>query len=250
MNNFFLSSKNITDTESRLKEILNNHSEDYYNRQNIPSQIETAINENMLTTGIMTKFYPSINKSEIKLDTTGEKVICKNSLLFMGDLILLYTPSGDASYCERMKEPCVIPRGKLGCIVGHLNSNDDDEYLFLSYYSPYDMIGLNPSKQGNFKILAMGGVNEYSLRFGLDGLQVVNNGKIMKTELDSFGGDVTESYYTQDEIDDLIQNEVKGSYYTQEEVDNLINNLREELLNQINPDDSNNNENGETDLGE
>lgn len=200
-----MSSRNITDTESRLKQNLTNLSQEFYDNQNITEQIQTTVTENMLTTGIMTKFYPSLNKCEVKLDPTGQKVICKNSLLFMGDLLLLYTPSGDRSYCDNLKEPCVIPRGKLGCIVANINSGDD-EYVFLSYYAPYELIGLNPSKQGNFKILSTGGVNEYSLRFGLDGLQIVNGGRVSKTELDDFGEELEdEEYYTKDEVDALIE---------------------------------------------
>ena len=199
-----MSSRNITDTSSRLKESLVNLSQEVIDNQNIGEQIETAITDSMICTGVMTKFYPALNKCEVKLDTTGERVLCKNSLLFMGDLLLLYTPSGDATYCENLHEPCVIPRGRLGCIVAQLNSGDDD-YLFLSYYAQDEFIGLNPSKQGNMKILALNGVTESSLKFGIDGLNIVSNGEIDTTVLDAWGGEVEpKEYYSKDEIDELF----------------------------------------------
>lgn len=198
-----MNSKNITDTNSRLLTVLNGISQDVYNNQNVENRINEIVQENLISTGKITKYYPSLNKSEVLIDDTNKKVICKNLSFMGGDLMFLYTPVGDRSFCEKLKEPCVIPRGRLSCLVANINSGDD-EYLMLGYYLRDDLVYYNPSKQGNFKILATGSINEYSLKFGMDGLKLVVNDKIEKKEIKGMDTIVTTEEYSKEEIDELL----------------------------------------------
>ena len=197
-------SKNITDTSSRLLSKLQSISEDVYSKQDVEGKIERAVTDSMLTTGNVIKYYPYLNKAMVKLDHSKKTIICKILSIFGGDMLLLYTPVGDRKYCSTMHEPCILPRGQLSCLVAPLNS-DDDEGLLLGYFSRTDLVGFNPSKQGNFKILAFGSLQEYSLRFGINGLKVVTNGKVDKSEINDWGTDVSTKHYTQEEVDKLLE---------------------------------------------
>lgn len=224
-------SKNITDTGSRLLVNLNNVNEQFYQNQRVDDKITNAVLDSMVKTGVMLKYYPSLNKSLIRLDN-GKEVVCKNLSLFGGDLLFFYTPVGDATYCDLLHEPCVVPRGRLDVIVAPLDNNDDKEWIMMGYYHREDIVGVNPSKQGNFKILALGSLQEYSLRFGIDGLEVVTNGKVNKTEVNDFGEDVSDYHYTKDETDNIVQdasdslvNILNEDYYTKNELDTIIQGL-------------------------
>ena len=196
-------SKNITDTSSRLLSKLRSISEDVYAQQDVEGKIDKAVNDSMLTTGTVIKYYPYLNKALVRLDHSKKKVLCKILSLFGGDMLVLYTPVGDRSYCEKLREPCVLPRGQLSCLVAPLNSKDN-EGLLLGYFNRTELVGFNPSKQGNFKILAFGSLQEYSIRFGINGLKVIANGKIDKSEINDWGDDVSSKHYTQKEVDDLL----------------------------------------------
>lgn len=228
-----MNSKNITDTDSRLFEGLSNIVKDVYTQQGIDDKIKNTVEENMITTGYVTKYYPYLNKCEVRLDTTGKKVLCRIGSLFGGDLLFLYTPSGDEGYCRSLNEPCVFPRGRVSCLVANIN-DDTDEYVLINYYFPNELIGLNPSAPGNFKIIAVGGVNEYNIKFGLDGLKITSNGMIETTELDDLDGEISKEHYTKQEIDELlvkmkedILTELQGTSETneneQENIDNTNN---------------------------
>lgn len=197
-----MNSKNITDTGSRLLKNLNNVNQQFYNNQNVEYKINDAVTDSMITVGEVLKVYPALNKSLVRL-FDGRKVVCINNLIMGGDIMLLYTPTGDADYCEYMHEPCVIPRGRLECIVSPFN-NGGDEWLLLGYYDKDEFVGFNPSKNGQFKILAFGSLGEYSIRFGVRGLEIVTHGEIRKTVLDSWGQDITTGMYSKDEVDDLL----------------------------------------------
>ena len=214
-----MNSNNITDTDSRLLSNLNKLNEDFYRSQNIETQIENAKTESILCTGKILKFYPSLNKALVQLDYNNKKVLCKNLMLCSGDILVLYTPTGDATYCDDLHEPCLIPRAKIDCIVAPVNSGDS-EYVMLGYYLHDELLHMNPSRQGNLKILAQGGINEYSLKFGIDGLSIVSNGEISTSALDTVGNEIE-----------------KTEYYSKAEVDALLDELREEL-NPLSDDES------------
>ena len=197
-----VNSNNITDTSSRLLANLNNLSQKVYDGQNVGEQISTAVEDSMITTGNVVKYYPSLNKSKVKLDNSNRTVICKNISIIGGDMLCLYTPVGDHTFCDELKEPCVLPRGKLSAIITPLK--DSKEWLLLGYFNREDLVGFNPSKQGNLKLLAFGSLGEYSIKFGIDGLKIYNNGKVEKSEVDYLGEDVGDKFYTVDEVDEKL----------------------------------------------
>ena len=199
-----MNSKNITDTNARVFQALSSVAQNVYDSQGVENKIDKAVTESMITTGYMTKFYPYLNKCEVKLDNNGKLVLCTLTSLFSGDLVFLYTPSGDESYCEKLRERCIIPRSRLNVLVAKINS-DDYDYVMLGYFFPDDLVGFNPSAPSQFKIIAFDAINEYSIKFGLDGLKIVNNGEIELTSLDDYDGDVTVKYYNKTEIDDLVE---------------------------------------------
>lgn len=194
-------SYNITDTDSRLLEGLSGISNQVYESKNIGTQISNAVEESMITVAVLVKYYPALNKCMVKLGD-GSTKICTVSLLMAGDIMFFYTPMGDATYCDKLHEPCVIPRGKHYCFVAPVNNID--EWVMLGYHYPEEFIGFNPSKKGQFKIIAFGSLGEYSIRFGVEGMEIVSNGQIVKSEIDDFGEDVSVGYYSKEDIDDII----------------------------------------------
>lgn len=194
-------SANITDTNSRLLENLSDINDKFYEGKNITGQINHTVHSNMITTARLVKFYPSINKCLVELGD-GSTRLCTINMLMGGGLMFLYTPQGDRSYCDDLHEPCIIPWSKVYCFVAPVNNIK--EWVMLGYYYPYDFVGFNPSKKGQFKILAFGSLGEYSIRFGLSGLEIVTNGQVVKTEIDDFGKDVSTSYYDKESVDKVI----------------------------------------------
>ena len=198
-----MNSKNITDTSSRLLKNLNTVNQQFYNNQNVEFKINDAVTDSMITIGKVLKVYPALNKSLVQLHD-GREVVCVNNLVLYGDVTLLYTPVGDRMYCDKMHEPCVVPRSRLDCVVSPFN-NGTDEWILLGYYNTKEFVGFNPSKQGNIKLLAFGSLGEYSIRFGVNGLELVTHGEITKTEIDDFGNDVSTPMYSKEEVDDLLK---------------------------------------------
>ena len=184
-----MNSQNITDTNARLLRGLTKISDRAIEDKNIDETIDKAIEESMIKSGTLTKYYPYLNKSEVRIDKTNEKVLCKNTSLFAGDLYLFHTPNGEKSFCDNLKEPCVIPRGNIKCLVVDIDSGDSD-YLLLTFYIEDEIVEINPASMGSFKILAIGGMAEYSLRFGLDGLKIVSKGEIKKEAVDTLGDEI------------------------------------------------------------
>lgn len=199
--NFMGNSRNITDTSSRLLEHLSNISDNVYEDKNVDVQIDNAINDKLITTGKLLKFYPSINKCLVELGD-GSTKICTNLMLMGGGLMFLYTPRGDRVFCKDMKEACIIPWGDVYVFVAPVNNLD--VWVMLGYYFPNDFIGFNPSKQGQFKILAFGSMGEYSIRFGIDGFKIYNNGKMEKSEVDIYGEELESDLYSKEDVDTII----------------------------------------------
>jgi hypothetical protein len=237
-------SRNITDTDSRLLEGLTGISERVYDNKNVDVQISNAVTDSMITTARLVKYYPSLNKCKVQLDNNGEYVFCTVLLLMGGDVMFLYTPLGDRSFCEELREPCVIPRGLHRVFVAPINNQE--EWLMLGYYYPNEFVGFNPSKSGQFKILAFGSLGEYSIRFGVDGLEIVSNGEIVKSEIDDFGEDVSTNTYSSEEIDELL-----ASYDTRlkELEDKLTETNTDNMDNASNDDNANNDDGGDMDDG-
>ena len=211
-----MNSNDITPTQGRLRAAIDNAVTKPIIPQVLP-EIETAVEKERIRTGVITKFYPYLDKAMVELDNSDEVVLCKILHRFGGELIDLYTPSADSSdYCDELHEPCVIPRASLNCLIVNIDDADSEEYLILGFYQNDEFIGLNPAAPGNIKIAFRGGTNQFWIKFGSDGLDLrlpkavtLNVGDMDKNMEEVDYADST-NVYTKDEV------------YTKEEVDELI----------------------------
>ena len=213
-----MGAKEVTVTDARFKQALRNGVNNVV-QNTVPQMINKAVNESKIRTGVVSKFYPWLDKAEVDLDNVNKKVLCKLPHRFVGSLIDFYIPSGDNSYCEKLHEPCIIPKEPLHCIVINIHDEDSEDYLLLSYFLPDEIVGFAPPHQGNMKITTFLPSAENYIEFGGGGLKVVS-----KTPVDANYGeyedDITKlEYMTSDDVYD------KSEVYTQDEVDGLIENI-------------------------
>ncbi|WP_458456221.1 hypothetical protein [Methanobrevibacter sp.] len=229
-----MNSKDLTVTDARFKQALTN-SVNSIIQETVPQMISKSVDGTKIRTGVVTKFYPYLDKAEVNLDNVNKKVLCKLPHRLVGSLIDFYIPSGDNSYCEKLHEPCIIPREELHCLVLNIHNDDSDDYLLLSYYLPNEIVGFAPPNQGNMKITTFLPSAENYIEFGGGGLKVVS-----KTPIDANYGeyedDITkleymtsEDVYDKTEIDALIEGsggsdvDLRG-YIKKSDVEGLIKN--------------------------
>ena len=204
-------SNDITVTDARFKKALEQGLSHVIN-SNVPQMISQAVNDNSIRTGMVTKFYPYLDKAEVQLDNVNQKVLCKLTHRYVGSLIDFYTPMGEESFCNTLREPCIIPIDPLYCVIIRIHEDDSNEYLLLDYYYPNDIVGFAPPPAGNMRIANFRVSNEDYIQFGNGGLKIRTKQPI-------------ESYYGEYEKD-TVKHEVytKDETYSQEEVDEKIKN--------------------------
>ncbi|MBQ8017596.1 MAG: hypothetical protein IJ258_05750 [Methanobrevibacter sp.] len=225
-----MNTNDITPTKGRLKQALDNAVTNRALPQ-ITHQIETTVDEEKIRTGRVLKFYHYLDKALVELDNTDETVLCKILHRFGGELIDLYTPSADSiEYCDDLHEPCIIPRCSLNCLIINIHDNDSEEFLLLGFYQNEELVELNPAAPGNFKIVSIGGTNQFWIKFGADGLDLrlpntatTNVGDMDKNMEEVDYADST-NVYTKQEVYN------KTEVYTKEEVDELISKAIAEAL--------------------
>lgn len=66
----------ITPTKGRLLKAYENGLGKLVNKE-ISSQVKTSVNGVKIQTGVVTKFYPYLNKAEVKIDKTNKKLFVK-----------------------------------------------------------------------------------------------------------------------------------------------------------------------------
>ena len=199
-------SKKLTVTEGRTREaVFNAVSQSIAPK--LKNAVENAVEDERIRTGIITKFYPYLDKAEVKLDETKKTVLCKILHRFGGDMIDFYTPlDADEEYDENLKEPYLIPRAQHNVCVLQIHDNDSDENLILGYYQNNDVVGFKPANPGNIKLMSITEPNLYWVEFGPDGLnlRLPKNPSIetgtLPAEMEN--GDV----YTKTEVDEKIKN--------------------------------------------
>lgn len=214
--------KDSTITTGRLEQSIE-HAVNRVAGPQITQQISNAVEDERLRTGRVTKFYHYLDKAEVKIDHSGELVLCKILHRFGGDVLDLYTPvASEESFCDELKEPCIIPRHGLNCLVIKIHDEDSEENLILGYYENEEIVGLNPAAPGNFKIATRGGTNQYWIKFGHDGLELrlPENGSMdigeIPDEMENKEYADSTNVYTKEEVYN------KTEVYTKEEVDELI----------------------------
>ena len=211
-----MGSKDITVTTGRTKQAFEKMVNNVTAPQ-IQTAVQTAIQESRIKLGSVIKYYPYKDKAEVLL-SNEETVLCKVPHMVMGDFIDFFVPTGEESYCNTLKEPCILPRDGLPCVVLNIADEDSNDYFLLSYYTPNDLVGTTPPPQGHVKLSYISATNESYIDFGWDGLKIVSNQPI-------------DSQYGEDE-DNLQREEyvTAEQVYTKEEVDELINQKIAEAL--------------------
>ena len=212
---------NITVTNGRLEKALKTRVEPIIMPQ-VTKQVNQAVKDSKFQIGVMTKFYPYLDKCEIEVN--GELVLCKILHRFIGDLCEYYTPVGDEDYCSTLNEPCIIPMGTLECLILDVNDNTDEQ-IMVGFINSEELIGVNPAKQGNLKLVSRTETNQFWIKFGLDGLDI-RSPQAPTTNVGEYDSTMEEVKYTN-------SNEV----YTKAEVDQLIEDLRNEILGEDDADE-------------
>lgn len=197
--------KNITVTEGRTKHVF----KDGVKRAIMPQvkeTVQTAVESERIRTGVITRYYPYLDKAEVKLDETKKTILCKILHRFGGDMVDFYTPlEYEESFDEDLEEPCIIPRASHNVCVLQIHDKDSDENLILGYYQNTDVVGFTPAKSGNIKLMSITEPNLYWIEFGPDGLnlRLPKNPSIEMGELpiEMENGD----FYTKKEVDEKLK---------------------------------------------
>ena len=200
-------SKNITATKARVATKLNQIIDRNMDNRQLTRTMEEKVNNARAVTGVVTKFYPYLDKAEVKIDDSKKKVLCTILHRFGGELIDFFTPNGDKTYCDKLKEPCIKPRGDLNCFIIKAKK----EWLLLGYFQSEEIIGVNPASMGDMKLVTRGGANQYWIKFGYAGLDIrssttpVTNVGETDDDMDELNYANTKDVYTKEELDVIIQ---------------------------------------------
>lgn len=232
-------SRDITVTKGRTKEAFE-RMVTHITTPHIETAVQTAIQESRIRLGTVTKFYPYKDKAEVQL-RNDYTVLCKLPHMIMGDFIDFFVPTGEESYCNDLKEPCVIPRDGLPCIVLNINDDDSADYFLLSYYTPDDLVSTTPPREGHVRWSCLTATNECYIDFSGDGIEIVST-KPIDSRYGEFDDDLKkeesvkpEDVYSKDELYTKQEVYNKQEVYTKEEVDELI---RRKIVEALGEDDT------------
>ena len=113
---------NITATQGRLKQAYDKGLGKLV-QNDISKTVNNIVKDTRINTGVITKFYPYLDKAEVKL-SNDKLILCKILHRYGGELIDYYTPTGEEDYCIKLKEPCILPREELNCLI--MDGDDED----------------------------------------------------------------------------------------------------------------------------
>lgn len=226
----------VTVTDTRLLQALS----DPVNKiigATVPEQISKVSEQLGVKTGIVTKFYPYLDKAEVRLDKGNKYVICRMLHRFGGNIIDLFTPlQEESNFCDNLREPCIIPRMALHCFVVNID-DDSGEFLLLGFHPNKELVGFKPAEPGNVKICSLNDINQFWIKFGSKGLDIrlptgmVTNVGYEDDTMEPVEYADSNSVYTKEEVYN------KTEVYTKEEVDELIRDRLAELLDQQDMED-------------
>lgn len=209
-----MKSSNITDTEARLGNLLNNISSNVVDNT-VPQKINEALKDVHIQTGVITRFFPYLDKANVRMDFTGEIILCKILHRFGGDLIEFYTPSSaSGGYDSNVHEPFIVPKAEQNVCVLKIQDSDSEENLILGYYQNEEIVGFNPAKPGNVKVTSLlEDGDEYWVKFGKDGFQyqlprtpnMQVGSRFDEDGLEQIDYANTDLYYSKEEVDKLLK---------------------------------------------
>lgn len=213
------SGSNVTVTDARMKDVLRKHVAPIIN-DTVPQMVTEAVNENKVRTGKVTKFYPYLDKAEVRFTGGKETVLCKILHLYSGSLLDLFTPEGESKFCDKLKEPCIIPHSPLYCLVVDINDKSKEQ-LLLGYYHSTEFTGFQPAPKGGMKIISFGGYKQNYIEFNGRKLTIRTSKDVHMEKGEYTGTDETvervnagdvytkEEVYTKTEVDELIANKIQ-----------------------------------------
>lgn len=203
-------------------------------------EVKKEIDKTKIHLGVLTKYYPYIDKAEVKVN--NELIVCKILHRMHGSLVDFFTPEGDKDFCEKLKEPCIIPRGELDCLVADINDNTKEQ-LLLGYFLKNDVIYTTPANPGHYRIVDLSATNEYGLDIGVGDIQLNSNEGVTFTEgfVAKENKNIvyanSENVYTKNDVYKKSEVYKKSLVYTKEEVDELIKKAIDDFRKEIFPDD-------------
>lgn len=226
-----MNTTDIAVTEGRMKQAWKN-SVVPLARQESTRIVEREVDKLKIRTGVITKFYPYLDKAEVQLDNVNAKVLCKILHRFAGDMIDFYTPlEHEKIFDDVLKEPCIIPKAAQHVLIVNIHDEDSEENLILGYYLNDEIVGFYPASPGNVKIMSLTESNSYWVEFGRDGLDIRLPSE-MKSKVGSLKKDMkpvtyakSDEVYGKDEGYNKSEVYPKTDVYTKGEVDEKINNI-------------------------
>lgn len=205
-------SESITLTNGRQFKVIRTLVNRIVDEREIEKTIDKTVDASKIRTGKLIKFYPYLDKAEVQLDNLNKNVLCRKFHWMGGNLIDFFTPEGEASFCENLKEPCIIPREELHVLVADISNEDAKEMLLLGYYHPEDIVGIKPANPGYLKITDIGATNQWGVEIG--------QGEVNIRTIQ--GAHFTEGEYHTDDTDVEYAN--AKSVYNKQEIDDKLNN--------------------------
>ena len=219
-----MKSANITATDGRVLSAFSPVINQIID-SSVDEKIKSEVDKSKIFIGVVTKFYPYLDKAEVKVD--DKLILCKVLHRMHGSVIDFFTPEGDDGFCEKLKEPCVYPRGELNVAIVDILDNTH-EMLLLGYYYKEDVLFSTPAKQGHYKISNIGATNRWGFDIGEGSISIRSMDGVEFTEGEFHEDNSTVEYANTDNV------YTKEKVYTKEEVDELIreaiDDLREEIL--------------------
>jgi hypothetical protein len=207
-------SQNITVTDARTKRAFHNLITEAV-MPSVHEAIQQEAENFQIATGVMTKFYPYLDKAEVKLDNANEKILCKIMHRFDGNIIDFFTPQGNRKFDDKRKEPYIAPLHNLHCLIMDINDNTK-EYLLLGYYTPKNIVGIRPASQGAMRICSIGATKENYIEFNGAKLKIQTS-KGIQREKGQFNTDTETVEYANSK-----ETYTKEELYTKAEVEELI----------------------------
>lgn len=195
----------------------------------IEETIQQTVDASKIRTGVLNKFYPYLDKAEVKLDNISKPVLCRIFHMFGGSLIDFFTPEGEREFCENLKEPCIIPRGELHVLVADISNEDANEMLMLGYFYPNDIVGIKPADPGYMKITDIGATNIWGVTIGYGEIKIITSNGISYTK-GEFHTDNTDVVYADSE-----NTYTKKEVFTKEEVIALLETMKQEIIEELQP---------------
>lgn len=218
-----MKSNNITVTDKRVKSALYKPFKEFLDNEKISEQITTKIEKHGIKKGNVIEVYHFLDKSLVKL-SDGEEVEAWHLHRCLGNIVDLFTPEGEQTMSEKKKEPCIIPKFDLKCLVAELGKN---EYVLLGYYNPNMVGAFSPADKGNYVVKTLTDTSQGGLSISPQEIKLTSNNGVSFKEQDL--GKSTEINYAD-----------SNDTYTKNEVDSALDEIWEYILCINCPENSNN----------